>query len=148
MLETFFISVTQIIMVARHKGHWKTSSTTLPTPMLFVEDQPLPKQGLYCNKTLWTFLVAAQMPNNTSQMHLFPLTIYWIVCTIILRCGYPSMVLKYNPSPAIDCHTEDKNQWTECDMCGTTKAKHPIRWWQYKLNEFYTHLKTRVVLWS
>jgi hypothetical protein len=51
MLETFFISVTQTNMVAEHMGHCKTSSTTLPTPTLFVEDQPLPKQCLYCNKT-------------------------------------------------------------------------------------------------
>jgi hypothetical protein len=51
MLETFFLSVTQTIMVAGHTGHCKTLSTTLPTPTLFVEAQPLPKQCLYCNKT-------------------------------------------------------------------------------------------------
>jgi len=51
MLETFFISVTQTIMVAGHTGHCKTLSTTLTTPVLFVEAQPLSKQCLYCNKT-------------------------------------------------------------------------------------------------
>jgi hypothetical protein len=50
MLETFFISVTQTIMVAGYMGHYKTSFTTLPTPLSFLEARPLPKQCLYCNK--------------------------------------------------------------------------------------------------
>ena len=64
-------------MFAGHMGHSKTSSTTLPTPMLFVEAQLLPKQCLYCNKTdlvFPNFFLIAQLPNNTSQIHLFPLT--------------------------------------------------------------------------